>query len=92
MPGPNFTFAFIIATLFGAVFHLIVGGDARRLTLFLLAGWLGFAMGQLLGDTFIVGLVTIGELRIIPASLGAILALIVALVFTTDRVRRHPTR
>lgn len=85
-------FAFIIATLYGALFHLLVGGDARRLTLFLLAGWLGFAMGQLMGDTFVVGAFTIGELRIIPASLGALLALIVALVFTTDRARRRSTR
>jgi hypothetical protein len=91
MPGPNFTFAFIIATLFGAVFHLLVGGDARRLTMYLLAGWIGFATGQMLGNSM-SGTLTIGELRIIPASGGAIVALLVAYVLSSGRSRRRSSR
>ncbi|NOG49440.1 MAG: hypothetical protein HND48_08340 [Chloroflexi bacterium] len=37
MPGPGLVFAFALATLYGALFHFIFGGDARRLAVFLLA-------------------------------------------------------
>ena len=33
MPGPSIVFSFILATLYGAAFHLVSGGDARRLAL-----------------------------------------------------------
>jgi hypothetical protein len=91
MPGPNFTFAFIIATLFGAGFHLLVGGDARRLTMYLLAGWIGFATGQMAGNT-LTGSVSVGELHIFPASGGAIIALLVAYVLSSGRSRRRSSR
>src|SRR5262249_27041139 len=42
MPSPSVTFGFILATLYGALFHLVLGGNARQLALYLLAGWLGF--------------------------------------------------
>jgi uncharacterized membrane protein YeaQ/YmgE (transglycosylase-associated protein family) len=91
MPGPNFTFAFIIATLFGAAFHLMVGGDARRLTMYLLAGWIGFATGQMLGNTM-PGSISVGELYVFPASGGAIIALMVAYVLSSGRSRRRSAR
>ena len=48
LPGPTATFGFILATLYGAGFHFVVGGDVRRLALFLLSAWVGFGLGQLL--------------------------------------------
>ncbi len=92
IPGPTFTFAFIVATLLGAGFHLIVGGDARRLTLFLLSGWLGFALGQMVGNSMDIRLWLIGELRMLPGIVGAILTLILANLFTGDRTRRRSPR
>lgn len=91
MPGPNFTFAFIIATMFGAAFHLIVGGDARRLTMYLLAAWTGFGTGQVVGNTM-TGTLNIGELHVFPAAGGAILALMVAYVLSSGRSRRRSSR
>ncbi len=85
MFGPTAIFGFILATLFGAGFHIIVGGDARRLALFLLAGWIGFGLGHLLGIMFSVDIFNIGTLHIASASLGAILALISAHFLTTDK-------
>lgn len=87
MPDPIFTFAFIIATLLGAAFHLIVGGDARRLAFFLLASWLGFAMGQSLGIDGGIDWIVIGEIHILTAVTGSMLMLAVAYVFTSDRSR-----
>jgi uncharacterized membrane protein YeaQ/YmgE (transglycosylase-associated protein family) len=92
IPGPTLTFAFIIATLFGAVFHIIVGGDAKRLALFLLSGWIGFGLGQFAGILFEIDFFPIGELLIIPAALGAVVALLVAHILTNSRPDRRTSR
>lgn len=78
MPSPSFVFGFILATLYGALFHLIFGGDARRLALFLLAGWLGFLLGQLIGTALNVTFLDIGPVHTLTATLGAWLALFAA--------------
>ncbi len=85
MPAPTLVFGFILATLLGAVFHLIMGGDVRRLALFLLAGWIGFAIGQLIGVIADVDLLRIGTLRAFSAVLGAIITLILTHFLTYDR-------
>ena len=85
MLGPLFVFAFTVATLIGASFHLIFGGDARRLALFLLAAWIGFALGHTAGQSFGIALFSIGELSIIPAVIGAVFSLIMVLIFTSER-------
>ncbi|MGB1288353.1 MAG: hypothetical protein ACPG7F_17590 [Aggregatilineales bacterium] len=85
MPGPNLTFAFIIATLFGAVFHLVVGGDAGKLVLYLITGWIGFLLGQMAGDTFGFTLLAIGRLNIVAAAAGAIFALLSVYILSKRR-------
>jgi hypothetical protein len=92
LPGPTLTLGFILATLFGAVFHLIVGGDARRLALFLIAGWIGFGLGHLVGVAFEIDLIAIGTLRVLTAGIGALIALVVALVLTSNRTRKRVSR
>ena len=92
MLGSVFVFAFVIATLMGAVFHLVFGGDARRLALFLLAGWIGFGLGQAAGQSFAIEFYAIGDLRIIPAVIGALFNLIAVLIFTGSRRQRGPSR
>ena len=92
MPGTTLTFAFILATLLGALFHLIVGGDARRLALFLLAGWLGFAIGHVVGAALEINLLNIGTLRVLPAGVGSLIALIFALLLTAQRPRKRQPR
>lgn len=95
MPGPTITFGFVLATLFGAAFHLLVGGDARRLAMFLLAGWLGFALGQLAGDIFQISLLdvfNIGPLNMVPAVIGSGIALVFTLVVTGRSGKRRSDR
>ncbi|GIV81152.1 MAG: hypothetical protein KatS3mg051_0506 [Anaerolineae bacterium] len=82
MPSPTFVFSVIVATLYGAGFHLVSGGDARRLALFLLASWLGFALGHSAGEVLGVTLLDIGPLHMLSATVGAWLALVVARVLT----------
>ncbi len=92
MPSPTLTFAFILATLLGAIFHFIFGGNARRLAIFLLASWVGFGLGQVIGVTFGIDVFTIGTLHIVAAVFGSLLALIVAFLLTSQRTRKRSIR
>lgn len=76
MPAPSVAFAFILATMLGALFHLVVGGDVRLLALYLLAAWFGFSLGQLVGSALEIELARIGVLRILPAGVGALAMLL----------------
>ena len=89
MFGPTTIFGFVLATLFGAAFHIIVGGNARRLALFLLAGWVGFGLGHLVGAIFAINIFNIGTLHIVTAAVGAIVALLFAHVLTNDKNRNR---
>jgi uncharacterized membrane protein YeaQ/YmgE (transglycosylase-associated protein family) len=83
LPGPTITFAFIVATLFGAAFHVVRGGDEQRLALYLLAGWVGFALGHLVGVMIDLRLLNVGPLRMVTASIGAVAALVFAQAIAT---------
>lgn len=89
MPSPSVAFSFILATIYGVMFHIIVGGDVRRLALYLLTGWLGFALGHLLGVLVGIDLLRIGPLRTLAATAGAWTALFAARLFIS-RPRRSP--
>ncbi|MBZ0315802.1 MAG: hypothetical protein DPW16_01440 [Chloroflexi bacterium] len=82
MPGPSIVFGFIIATLYGSIFHFITGGDARRLAVFLLASWIGFALGHITGDLLNINFLDIGSLNMLNATLGSVVALVVARFLT----------
>jgi hypothetical protein len=78
MTLPTLLLAFTLATLYGAGFHLWQGGSARRLALYLLAGWLGFALGQWLGGLLGIRVMMIGALNVAAATLGSAVALFAA--------------
>lgn len=78
MPSPPIVFGFLLATLYGAAFHLIFGGSARKLALYLLASWIGFVLGQVFGGILGITLFSIGVLNTFAATVGAIIALFVA--------------
>ena len=70
MTLPTFLLAIGLATLFGAAFHVWQGGDARRLVFFLVASWLGFALGHVTGDLVGVHALQVGALNLLMATLG----------------------
>jgi hypothetical protein len=78
MLTPAMTLAFILATICGALFHLIVGGDIRQLALYLISAWAGFALGQLIGGLLQLEVMRIGVLQVLPAVLGALGMLLAA--------------
>ncbi len=92
MPEPLVVFAFILATLLGAVCHLIVGGGARRLALFLLTGWFGFTIGHFAGAVLAINVASVGVLRVGMAAITALVALIVIAVLTSAPVRERANR
>jgi hypothetical protein len=67
---------FLLATAYGAGFHLLLGGPARRIILYLLVAWVGFALGHIVGDLLNLTLLRLGVLQLFSASVGSWLALI----------------
>ena len=67
---------FLLATVYGAAFHVIMGGPARRIILYILAAWVGFAAGHFVGDLINMEFLKLGVLHLFSASLGAWIALV----------------
>lgn len=75
MTLPTIVLGLILSTLYGALFHLWRGGNAGRLLLYLILAWIGFWVGQLLGNYFNISMDKLGQLHIVIASLGSIIFL-----------------
>ncbi len=69
---------FLLATAYGAGFHVILGGPSRRIILYLISAWSGFALGHILGDLLNIDLFKLGALHLFTASVGAWIALILS--------------
>ena len=66
---------FLLATAYGTLFHFLVGGPARRLFIYVLAAWLGFAIGHFLGDVLLLDWFKLGPLNLLAASVASWIAL-----------------
>ena len=75
MSIPALLLCFVLATLYGAGFHLWRGGGAGRLLLYLLLAWFGFALGQYLGMHFNITFDRLGFVHIVLATLGSFIFL-----------------
>ena len=75
---PAYLLAVILPTLYGAIFHLVCGGDARRLLLYMAASWVGFTIGHNLSSIVQAHIYSIGQLNAGMATLGSALALLLA--------------
>jgi hypothetical protein len=77
MTIPSLVFALLIASLYGALYHLIRGGGLGRLLLFLIFGWAGFAAGHLVGIWRDWILIPLGELNLGMSTIGSLVFLVV---------------
>lgn len=75
MSIPTLFLGLILSTLYGALFHLWRGGNAGRLLLYLLLSWIGFWLGQLIGNYFGLSFDILGQLHIFVATLGSVIFL-----------------
>jgi hypothetical protein len=71
---------FLLATAYGAAFHLLLGGPPRKLVLYVLAAWVGFVLGHFVGDFLGFELLKLGVVHLFSASLGAWTALFASFV------------
>jgi hypothetical protein len=77
MTLPSLIFGGVIATLYGAVFHLIRGGGPGRLIIYILLSWMGFWLGQFIAARLNWGFIEIGSLHLGIASISSILLMII---------------
>jgi hypothetical protein len=76
--SPPLVLSLIIAIAYAAFFNLWQGGSARDLLIYLLASWLGFAIGELVGDFVGLDVLMIGEIHVMEGTLGSLLLLFLA--------------
>lgn len=75
MTFPALMFGFVMASLYGTLYHLIRGGIPWRLLLYLFLSWMGFAAGHLLGGWLGLRLPQIGPLHAVAGTIGSLLFL-----------------
>jgi uncharacterized membrane protein YeaQ/YmgE (transglycosylase-associated protein family) len=75
MPSPSLTFALLLATLYGSLAHLLLGGDGATLLFDIVTAWLGFALGQAVGLIVGITALSIGSTYVLAGTLGAVIAL-----------------
>ena len=78
MTTPAYLIAIILATLYGAMFHLFKGGNASKIFLYLVSSWMGFIIGHNVSPIVGASIYSIGPLNAGMASLGSGVALVLA--------------
>ncbi len=74
---PAWALGAVLASMYATLFHLWRGESLGDLPRFLIAGWIGFTVGQWGGRLADFAWLQIGELHVLSASLGAWLALVI---------------
>jgi uncharacterized membrane protein YeaQ/YmgE (transglycosylase-associated protein family) len=67
----------LIATLYGAIFHLIRGGNPGKLLVYIILSWIGFWSGHFLAQRLGLEFLNIGTLFLGAASFASLLFLII---------------
>ena len=75
MTLPSFFLGAVLASIFGAVFHLWRGGSGMRLLFYFVLAWTGFWSGHWIAEQLGWHVFSVGPLNIGLASLGSWLVL-----------------
>jgi len=92
MSTPMLLLGFILSTLYGAFFHLLRGGKAGRLLLYLILAWVGFWFGQLVGSYLPWSFDSIGQLHVLFATVGSLIFLIIGNWLSQVQVENKPIK
>lgn len=76
--SPTLALGAVLSTVYATLFHLWQNGDTAALRHYLLAAWLGFAAGHLMGDVLGIQLLQVGQLNVVGGTVGALIALLIA--------------
>ena len=74
--APSLVFAALLSTACGLIFHILRGGNLIRLSVLLIAAWIGFAIGQLIGSLTDWPLLRVGEVYVLQGVIGSLIAII----------------
>ena len=77
MSIPTLILGLILSTLYGALFHLWRGGNSGRLLLYIILAWIGFWVGQFIGNMLNLSFDTLGQLHIGASTLCSLILLFV---------------
>ena len=88
MTLPSLLFGMLIASLYGALFHLWRGGGPGRLSLYILLAWAGFWVGHYLASRIGWTFWSIGPLRLGMATLGSVFFLAIGYWLSLVEVER----
>ena len=75
MTLPALVFGILFSTLFGAVFHLVTGGNLGRMLMFIVFSWGGLWGGHFLANSLGWTFWSLGPLHMGMATLGSFLLL-----------------
>jgi uncharacterized membrane protein YjjP (DUF1212 family) len=81
LASPVFLLGSTVATVWAALFHLLLGKKWRELVLYWFAGLVGFAIGQAIGNALDLDLLLFGQVRLLEGTLACWLAMAVARCF-----------
>lgn len=76
--SPALVLSIVMASAYGALFHVWKGETAKDLLIYLVAGLVGFGLGQLMGNTLGLGIFMIGQIHVVEATLICWLILFIA--------------
>ena len=65
---PYLLLSFLLGAVYGTLFHLWRGKNARDLVIYFLTGIFGFVLGQSLGDFTELNIFLIGPLHVVEAT------------------------
>ena len=88
--SPGFAFSALLATFYGAVFHLWRGGGYGMLARYLLAAWSGFALGQAVGWLIGWQVLMLGQVHVVEGTLGS--GVLMLLIHWLAAPPREPNR
>ncbi len=80
--NPSILLATLMAAGYATVFHLWTGRSLRDLLLFLFTAAAGFGLGQWAGISLQWGILRVGELFLLEATVASVLALILVRILT----------
>jgi hypothetical protein len=76
--SPALVLGAVLSTIYAALFHLWQRGTMTALRRYLIAAWLGFAAGHLLGGMLGFQWLQVGDLNALSGTVGAVAALLIA--------------
>lgn len=75
-------FGLLLSTFYAALAHLLLRGGGLRLVLFILASWIGFALGEGIGDVLNITALSLGPTNVLTATIGSALAILAAAILS----------